>query len=427
MKSVQTIILGCSKNLVDMEHILPSLVGHYEIVPESEARKFVDYVLIDTCSFIGDSKDESINTILETIMRKRAGFVGKIVVMGCLPQRYPKEMPKFIPEVDAWFGARDYAPVLRYFGVKDCGGRLLTTPGHYAYMKISEGCDRRCSYCAIPLIRGAHKSVPMEELVAEAADLARRGVKELIVIAQDTTYYGLDLYGRRTLTELLRRFSEIDGIEWLRLHYSYPTDFPADLLDEMTRNPKICNYIDIPLQHISDKVLSMMHRGIDGAKTRELIRRFRDEVPNVALRTTMIVGHPGEGEAEFEELLDFVREAKFERLGAFEYSEEEDTFGAKNYKDEVPAEEKARRLDILMKEQAVVSFEHNRSRVGSRCRVLVDDYMNGVLICRSEYESPDVDNEIYVYAPKNGAKLVGKFVNVKITEADVYDLTAELI
>ncbi len=426
MKSIQPIILGCSKNRVDMEHLLSSLEGHYEIVPEDEGREFVDYALIDTCSFIKDAKEESINTILEAVERKNAGMIGEIVVLGCLPQRYSKEMPELIPEVNAWFGARDQVPVLRHFGVEAVQGRLLTTPSHYAYMKISEGCDRRCSYCAIPLIRGAHKSVPMEELLAEARDLAGKGVKELMVIAQDTTYYGLDLYGRRTLAELLRRLSEIDGIEWLRLHYSYPTDFPRDLLAEMARNPKICNYVDIPLQHISDKVLSIMRRGIDGAKTRALVRDFREKVPNVVLRTTMIVGHPGEGEAEFEELLDFVREAKFERLGAFEYSEEENTYGAANYRDEVPPEVKAARLDALMKEQAAISLAYNRSRIGSQTKVLVDDCMDGTLVCRSEYESPDVDGEIFAPDGGNGAKLVGEFVNVRITEADEYDLSAEL-
>ncbi len=427
MQSVQPIILGCSKNRVDMEHILSSLEGHYEIVPEEEDREFVDCILLDTCSFISDAKEESINTILEVVKRKRAGLVGKIVVLGCLPQRYPKEMPELIPEVDVWFGARDTAPLLRHFGVNATQGRLLTTPGHYAYMKISEGCDRRCSYCAIPLIRGAHKSVPMEELVSEARDLAADGVRELLVIAQDTTYYGLDLCGRRSLAELLRRLSDVDGIEWLRLHYSYPAEFPRDLLAEMNRNPKICNYIDIPLQHISDKLLSMMHRGLDSAKTRALLSEIRENVPNVVLRTTMIVGHPGEGEAEFEELLDFVSEARFERLGAFEYSEEENTFGAANYKDDVPPEIKSARLDALMKAQAGVSLAYNRSRVGSQTKVIVDDCMDGTLVCRSEYESPDVDGEIFAPAPQNGAKLVGEFVNVKITEADEYDLTAELI
>ena len=389
MKSVQPITLGCSKNRVDTEHILSSLEGHYEIVPEGEERDFVDYLLVNTCGFIGDAKEESIQTILECVRMKQEGKAGAVYVFGCLSQRYSSEMPELIPEVDAWFGATDFTPLLKAFGVSGDGrpGRYLTTPGHYAFLKISEGCDRRCSYCAIPHIRGRHVSVPMEDLVAEASALADRGVKELIVIAQDTTYYGLDLYHRRALAELLQKLSEIEGIEWIRIHYSYPDDFPEDVLDQMADNPKVCRYMDIPLQHISDKVLSNMRRHVDSAWTRELILKMRERVPGVVLRTTMIVGHPGEGEQEFEELLDFVKEARFERLGAFKYSEEEGTYGAAHFKDEVPEETKQSRYDELMTLQSGISLSFNQSRIGSAVKVIVDDFVDGVFVCRSEFES----------------------------------------
>ena len=425
-KSIRAITMGCSKNRVDTEHILSQLDGHYSILQEADVREFVDYELINTCGFIGDAKQESIETILESVERKKRGETGKVVVFGCLSQRYAAEMPGLIPEVDAWFGATDFAPLLKYLGVEGDGrpGRLLTTPAHYAYLKISEGCDRRCSYCAIPFIRGRHRSVPMEDLVAEARSLADRGVKELIVIAQDTTYYGLDLYRRRALGELLGRLSEIDGIEWIRIHYSYPADFPEDVLDQMADNPKVCRYMDIPLQHIADKVLDNMHRNVDGAWTRALISKMRERVPGVVLRTTMIVGHPGEGKREFGELVDFVRDARFERLGAFMYSEEEGTYGAENFKDSVSAKVKQQRLDELMTIQGEISLEFNRSRVGTEVRVIADDYSDGILVCRSEFESPDVDGEILVRYDSALAgdvdpySLVGEFLTVRITGAD---------
>ena len=362
-----------------------------------------------------------------------AGDVGKILVFGCLSQRYMAALREEIPEVDGWFGARDLLPV-----VKALGGTGVSFPSRhiqekhpYAYLKISEGCDRRCSYCAIPFIRGAHKSVPVEELVREARELASGGVKELILIAQDTTYYGLDLYRERALARLIRELSAIEGIEWIRIHYSYPADFPEDVLDEMATNPKVCKYLDIPLQHISDKVLSMMHRQVDGAWTRALISKLRERVPGVVLRTTMIVGHPGEGKKEFRELMDFVSEARFERLGAFTYSEEDGTFGAKNYRDNVPRKEKQARLDALMELQKDISLSFNQSRVGQVERVLVDGYYDGFLICRSQYESPEVDGEILVeYSPERFGgepveKLTGSFITVRITSADEYDLVAE--
>ena len=428
-KRLQVVTLGCSKNTVDTEHLL-SQVGHaYEIVPEGREED-VDVLLLNTCGFIGDAKEESIQAILEAAERKKSGSVGTLMVFGCLSQRYASELPELIPEVDAWFGARDLDPVVKALGVEPAAARrserMLTGKARsYAYLKISEGCDRRCSYCAIPFIRGAHRSVPMEDLVQEARFLASQGVKELIVIAQDTTYYGLDLYHRRALAELLQRLSEVEGIEWIRIHYSYPADFPEDVLEQMATNPKVCKYLDIPLQHVSDKMLDMMHRHVDGAWTRALIRKMREKVPGVVLRTTMIVGHPGEGEAEFDELVEFVREARFERLGAFTYSEEEGTFGAGHFEDSVPQKVKEARLDALMSLQKEISLEFNRSRVGSVERVLVDDWVDGILVCRSQYESPDVDGEILVRYPDGSP--VGSFVDVRIIGADEYDLIAEMV
>ena len=434
-KTLQAITLGCSKNRVDTEHILSMLEGQYEIVPESDEDVTVDCILLNTCGFIGDAKEESVDAILHAVERKKAGRAGTVIVFGCLSQRYAEELPGLIPEVDAWFGARDFGPVVRALGVTPSDlwltGRHLTTPRHYAYLKISEGCDRRCSYCAIPFIRGRHRSVPMEQLVGEARLLALKGVRELIVIAQDTTFYGLDLYHRRALAELLQRLSEIDGIEWIRVHYSYPDDFPEDVLVQMAENPKVCRYMDIPLQHISDKVLSNMRRNVDGAGIRRLIRTMREKVPGVVLRTTMITGHPGEGETEFRELLDFVEEARFERLGAFRYSEEEGTYGASHFSDEIPEEIKQERWNILMETQSRISREFNMSRVGSEVKVSVDDFSDGVFVCRSEFESPEVDGEILVkYDPDvlDGVEpysLVGEFIVVHITGADEYDLIAE--
>lgn len=431
-ESLQIITLGCSKNTVDTEHLLSSLDRFYELVPEGEDR-YVDYLLVNTCGFIGDAKEQSIDAIFSAVSRKEEGLAGKLIVFGCLSQRYSSEMPELIPEVDAWFGARDFRPLLRYLGVdrqeEFTTDRVLTgSRKGTAFLKISEGCDRRCSYCAIPYIRGPHKSVPVETLVEEARSLASQGVRELVIIAQDTTYYGLDLYHERALARLLQALSEVDGIEWIRIHYSYPTDFPDDVLDLMAVTPKICKYMDIPLQHISDKVLDAMHRHVTSEQTRRLIARMREKVPGVALRTTMIVGHPGEGEQEFEELLDFVREAEFERLGAFAYSEEEGTYGAKHLKDDVPQDVKNSRLDALMSLQSGISLEWNRSRVGTVVKVLVEDCVDGTLVCRSEYESPEVDGEILVECPQDVAPedICGTFIDVKIIGADEYDLIASI-
>ena len=416
MKRIQVVTMGCSKNRVDSEHLMRVLQERgYELVPETVdlASGRVDEVIINTCGFIQDAKEESVNAILEAVEAKKEGLVQKVSVFGCLSQRYRSELPPEIPEVDEWNGVLTF----------DTLGRVLTTPKHYAYLKIAEGCDRSCSYCAIPMIRGPHVSVPMEQLVAEAKLLAAQGVKELIVIAQDTTYYGLDLYGKRRLGELLAQLAGIDGIEWIRLHYSYPAGFPEDVLRVMADNPKICPYIDIPLQHSADKVLSMMRRGVDGRQTRELVARMRQLVPGVVLRTTLIVGHPGEGEAEFRDLLDFVSECRFERLGAFQYSEEEGTYGAIHYKDDITAEVKQERYDRLMELQSGISLAYNQSRVGTRTRVLVDSVSDdGILVARSQTESPEVDGEILI----QGTAPVGQFADVTITGADEYDLIAEL-
>ena len=458
MKRIQVVTMGCSKNRVDSEHLMHVLQQRgYELVPEGAdlATAHVDEVVINTCGFIQDAKEESIAAILEAAQAKQEGLIHKLSVFGCLSQRYRKELPAEIPEVDEWNGVLTF----------DTLGRVLTTPKHFAYLKIAEGCDRSCSYCAIPMIRGPHRSVPMEQLVAEARLLAAQGVKELIVIAQDTTYYGLDLYGKRRLGELLAQLAGIDGIEWIRLHYSYPAGFPEDVLRVMADNPKVCPYIDIPLQHSADRVLAMMRRGIDGRQTRELVARMRKMVPGVVLRTTLIVGHPGEGEAEFRDLLDFVQECRFERLGAFTYSEEEGTYDALHYKDEIPEEVKQERYDRLMELQSGISLAYNQSRVGRRERVLVDSIDSSspaptnpsspasinpsspaptgdlILVCRSQRESPEVDGEILVNPASplrdkasldlipsavSPEALIGQFIDVDIVGANEYDLIGEI-
>ena len=419
MKRIQVVTMGCSKNRVDSEHLMRLLQERgYALVPEGTdlSAGGVDEVVINTCGFIQDAQEESIQAILEAVEAKKQGLIEKVSVFGCLSQRYRKDLPAEIPEVDEWHGVLTL----------DTLGRVLTTPPHYAYLKISEGCDRTCAYCAIPMIRGPHRSVPMERLLAEARLLAAQGVRELIVIAQDTTYYGLDLYGKRRLGDLLTELAGIEGIAWIRLHYSYPAAFPEDVLRVMEDNPKICPYIDIPLQHSADKVLDRMRRGIDGRQTRELVARMRAQVPGVVLRTTLIVGHPGEGEAEFEDLLDFVRTCRFERLGAFPYSEEEGTYGAQHYADDIPSEVKQERYDRLMEVQSGISLAYNRSRIGTRERVLVDSFADGILTARSRTESPEVDGEILI-RPDGGdpQRCVGQFMDVTITGADEYDLIAD--
>ena len=432
---VRVVTMGCSKNRVDSEHLLMQLsAAGYGISPEEEELEDagVDILIINTCGFILDAKEESVQAILEAVNAKKRGVISRLYVMGCLSQRYRSERPSEIPEVDGWFGAFSIDPLLQELSVRRNPAldtrRWLTTPGHYAYLKISEGCDRQCSYCAIPGIRGKHVSVPQEQLLDEAAALADQGVRELIVIAQDTTFYGLDLYGQRRLGSLLEKLSGIEGIEWIRLLYSYPASFPEDVLEIMASSPKMCRYLDIPLQHSADPVLKAMRRSIDADGTRRLVERIRKAVPDIALRTTMMVGHPGEGEKEFEDLLSFVSEYRFERLGAFAYSEEEGTWGAQNLKDTVPEAVKQERLDELMELQAGISLKYNESRIGSIERVLVDscDPVENTFSGRTSRESPEVDGEVNVTC--NGKLPVpGTFAEVRITGADEYDLTGELL
>lgn len=437
-KRIQLVSLGCSKNRVDSEHLLRQIAhAGIEILPEdfnlaSEGGLRADAVIINTCGFIKDAKEESVNTIFAAVDAKNRGYIQHILVFGCLSQRYRDELAAEIPEVDAFFGAFDLDSVMQAVGIiKDDTQslkRYLTTPKHYAYLKISEGCDRTCAYCSIPLIRGKHVSVPMEDLVLEARNLADEGVKELIVVAQDTTYYGLDLYKKRALGELLQRLCEVEGIEWIRLHYSYPAQFPEDVLEVMASNPKICKYLDIPLQHASNKVLGAMRRSIDGVQTQRIIDAIRAKIPGVALRTTMIVGHPGEEDREFRILMKFVGKNRFERLGAFTYSEEEGTYGAAHWKDSVRESTKQRRYDKLMELQSFISLDINERRIGSVERVIVDSFTDGVLVARSQYESPEVDGEILITPPAvEPEKLIGTFVSAKIIGANEYDLLAELI
>ena len=437
-KRVQLITLGCSKNKVDSEHLLRQIVSaNIDIVDEERDLKdsSADTVIINTCGFIKDAKEESIEMILNAIECKKSGYVKNVYVFGCLSQRYGDELWQLMPEVDGFFGAFNSVSVLEALGGvwshSLSNRRYLTTPSHYAYLKISEGCDRVCSYCSIPSIRGAHRSVPLEELLDEAHSLVDMGVRELIVIAQDTTYYGTDIYKEKRLAELLSRLSSVDGLEWIRLLYAYPAAFPESVLDVMASNPKICKYIDIPLQHINNNVLSNMRRSIDSNGTRRLIDSIRKKIPGVVLRTTMITGHPGEDEAAFNELLEFVGEVKFERLGAFTYSEEEGTWGAINLKDTILEEVKQERLERLMELQSEISHSYNMSRVGSTERILIDSFDSGFLVGRSMAEAPEVDGEVLIDINKIDRNIdvnefIGKFADVKIVGADEYDLYGEI-
>jgi len=438
-KKVQLVTLGCSKNRVDSEHLLRQMFDTgIRISPEGEdlALAGADAIIINTCGFVKDAKQESIDAIFAAVDAKNRGYIKQVFVFGCLSQRYREELQESIPEVDGFFGAFDSFSVLEVLGEKwnPClnNQRYLTTPSHYAFLKISEGCDRVCSYCSIPLIRGAHISVPEEALLEEARFLADKGVKELILVAQDTTYYGVDLYKERRLASLMDKLSMINGIEWLRLHYSYPAAFPEAVLDVMANNPKVCKYLDIPLQHVNDKVLANMRRSVDGATTRALIEKFRIKVPGIVLRTTMIVGHPGEDKRAFRELLDFVKEAKFERLGAFTYSEEEGTWGAQNLKDTIRQKEKDERHAQLMEIQSSVSFDFNQSRVGSVEKVIVDSEDDTVFVARSMKESPEVDGEILIGKDTlsenfSSGDIIGTFVEVEIEKAGEYDLTGRFV
>lgn len=430
MKKINVITLGCAKNRVDSEHLSAQLAAAgYQIVFDSD-RTDAKVVVINTCGFIGDAKQESIDTILRAVAAKQAGRIEEVFVIGCLSERYADDLRTEIPEVDRYFGVRDWEGIVRTLGAEYSDDRrterTLSTPKHYAYLKISEGCNWRCGYCAIPLIRGKHISVPFEDILAEAQRLAASGVKELMVIAQDTTYYGIDLYGRRRLAELLEALCRIDGIEWIRLHYAYPTDFPDDVIEVMAHEPKICKYLDIPLQHISDNQLSLMHRRHTKAEAYDLLARLRKAVPDIAIRTTLLVGYPNESAEDFEELKQFVREMRFDRLGVFPYSEEEGTFSANNLEDNVPQRVKEYRAEEIMRIQNEISLENNRRRIGRTERVIIDSRSGDYYIGRSQYDSPEVDQEILVEA--TGRRLLrGHFYDVKITAAEDYDLYATVI
>ncbi len=421
---INVVTLGCSKNVYDSEVLMGQLLANKkEVVHEGEG----NVVVINTCGFIANAKEESVNTILEYVQRKEAGEIDKVFVTGCLSERYKPDLQKEIPNVDAYFGTSDLPSLLKALGAdykhELIGERLTTTPKNYAYLKIAEGCDRPCSFCAIPLMRGKHKSTPIEELVVEAQKLAANGVKELILIAQDLTYYGLDLYKKRNLAELLLELVKVEGIEWIRLHYAFPTGFPMDVLEVMQANPKICNYIDIPLQHISDPILKSMRRGTTQAKTTKLLEDFRQAVPNMAIRTTLIVGYPGETEDDFQTLKQWVSEMRFERLGCFTYSHEENTH-AYLLEDNVPEEVKQNRAAEIMDLQSQISWELNQDKIGKTMRCIIDRKEGAYFVGRTEFDSPDVDNEVLVDAAKHYLK-IGEFVNLKITEASDFDLYAE--
>ena len=430
MKKINVITLGCSKNVVDSEHLMAQLsAAGYSVVFDSESTD-AKVVVINTCGFIGDAKRESIDTILAAVRAKEEGLIERLFVIGCLSERYADELRAEIPEVDEYFGVNDWADIVAALGAEHKAElsteRVLTTPSHYAYLKISEGCNWLCGYCAIPLIRGKHKSVPMEDILDEARKLAARGVKELMVIAQDTTYYGIDLYGRRRLADLLTELCRIDGIEWIRLHYAYPAAFPEDVIEVMAREPKICKYLDIPFQHISDNMLSAMKRRHNKAEAMELISRLRRLIPDIALRTTLLVGYPGETLEDIAELEEFVREVRFDRLGVFPYSEEEGTYSATELTDDVPEEEKERRAARIMQIQEQISLENNLARVGRVMRVIVDSRQGDYYVARSEYDSPEVDQEILIPCELRQLRR-GRFYDVRITGADDYDLFGEVI
>lgn len=421
---INVVTLGCSKNVYDSEVLMGQLkAGGKEVVHEQQG----NIVVINTCGFINNAKEESINTILDYVQQKEAGLVDKVFVMGCLSERYKPDLEKEIPDVDQYFGTSELPALLKVLGAdykhELIGERLTTTPKNYAYLKISEGCDRPCSFCAIPLMRGAHISTPIEALVTEAEKLAAKGVKELILIAQDITYYGLDLYKKRALADLLRALAKVEGIEWIRIHYAFPTGFPMDVIEVMKEEPKICNYLDIPLQHISDPILASMKRGTTQEKTTKLLKKFRKAMPEMAIRTTLIVGYPGETEADFEALKSFVKEMRFDRLGCFTYSHEENTT-AYELEDDVPEEVKLARANEIMEIQSQISWELNQEKIGKTFRCLIDRKEGNYFVGRTEYDSPDVDNEVLIDAKKHYVK-TGDFVEVKIIDATDYDLYGE--
>ena len=422
--TINVVTLGCSKNVYDSEVLMGQLkAGGKNVVHEQEG----NIVVINTCGFINNAKEESINTILDYVQQKEAGLIDKVFVMGCLSERYKPDLEKEIPDVDQYFGTSELPALLKVLGAdykhELIGERLTTTPKNYAYLKISEGCDRPCSFCAIPLMRGAHISTPIEALVTEAEKLAAKGVKELILIAQDITYYGLDLYKKRALADLLRALVKVEGIEWIRIHYAFPTGFPMDVIEVMKEEPKICNYLDIPLQHISDPILASMKRGTTQEKTTKLLKKFREAMPEMAIRTTLIVGYPGETQADFEALKSFVKEMRFDRLGCFTYSHEENTT-AYDLEDDVPEEVKLARANEIMEIQSQISWELNQEKIGKTFRCLIDRKEGNYFVGRTEYDSPDVDNEVLIDAKKHYVK-TGDFVEVKIIDATDYDLYGE--
>ncbi|KJD32415.1 ribosomal protein S12 methylthiotransferase [Tamlana sedimentorum] len=423
---INVVTLGCSKNVYDSEVLMGQLkASGKDVVHEQEG----NIVVINTCGFINNAKEESVNTILEYMQKKEAGDVDKVFVTGCLSERYKPDLEKEIPDVDQYFGTTELPGLLKALGAdykhELIGERLTTTPKNYAYLKIAEGCDRPCSFCAIPIMRGKHRSTPIEDLVTEAEKLATNGVKELILIAQDLTYYGLDLYKKRNLAELLEALVKVEGIEWIRLHYAFPTGFPMDVLDVMNREPKICNYLDIPLQHISDAILKSMRRGTTQAKTTKLLHEFRAKVPEMTIRTTLIVGYPGETEEDFQTLKQWVKDMRFERLGCFTYSHEENTH-AYNLEDDVPEDVKIDRANQIMELQSQISWELNQAKIGQEFKVIIDRKEGNYFIGRTEFDSPDVDNEVLIDATKTYLK-TGEYTTVKITEAEDFDLYADVV
>ena len=421
---INVVTLGCSKNVYDSEVLMGQLrANDKDVVHEEEG----NVVVINTCGFIANAKEESVNTILEYVKKKEAGEVDKVFVTGCLSERYKPDLQKEIPDVDEYFGTSELPNLLKALGAdykhELIGERLTTTPKNYAYLKIAEGCDRPCSFCAIPIMRGKHRSKKIEDLVTESEKLAAKGVKELILIAQDLTYYGLDLYKKRNLAELLEALVKIEGIEWIRLHYAFPTGFPMDVLEVMKREPKVCNYIDIPLQHISDSILKSMRRGTTHAKTTKLLQDFRAAVPNMTIRTTLIVGYPGETEEDFQTLKKWVEEMRFERLGCFTYSHEENTH-AYNLEDDVPEDVKQDRANQIMEIQSQISWELNQQKIGQTFRCIIDRKEGNHFVGRTEFDSPDVDNEVLIDAAKHYLKQ-GEYANIKITEAADFDLYGE--
>ena len=421
---INVITLGCSKNVYDSEVLMGQLkANNKDVVHEEEG----NVVVINTCGFIDNAKEQSVNTILDAVKQKEEGIIDKAFVTGCLSERYKPDLQKDIPEVDQYFGTTELPSLLKALGAdykhELVGERVTTTPKNYAYLKIAEGCDRPCSFCAIPLMRGKHRSTPIEDIVTDAKNLAANGVKELILIAQDLTYYGLDLYKKRNLAELLRELVKVEGIEWIRLHYAFPTGFPMDVLDVMNEEPKICNYLDIPLQHISNKILKSMRRGTTQEKTTKLLKEFRAKVPTMAIRTTLIVGYPGETEEDFQILKQWVKDMRFERLGCFTYSHEENTH-AYNLEDDVPEDVKQDRANQIMEIQGQISWELNQQHIGKEFKVVIDRKEGGYFVGRTEFDSPDVDNEVLIDAEKHYLK-TAEFVTVKITEASDFDLYAE--